>query len=1188
MSEGRFKMVDGNEATTLIAHACNEVMAIYPITPSSTMGELADEWAAKGTTNIFGTIPHVIEMQSEAGAAGAVHGSLQAGSLTCTFTASQGLLLMIPTMFKLAGEQTPTVFHVSARTVATHALSIFGDHSDVLACRSTGWAYIVGGTIQETHDMAMIAYAATYKASLPFLHFFDGFRTSHEVNRIEPISEDTIRQMLDMEAITAFRERALTPDKPLLRGTAQNPDVFFQGREACNTIHAKVADIVQGEMDKFAKLTGRAYHLFDYFGAKDADRVIVAMGSSTGVIEEYLDHVKSGEKIGLVNVRLYRPFDGARFVAALPKTVKKIAVLDRTKEPGALGEPLYQDVVTALAENWSGDKLIVTRGRYGLASKEFSPTMAKAVYDELAKSSPKKEFTVGINDDVTKLSLAYDPHYSTEADDVIRCMFFGLGSDGTVGANKDSTKIVGEHTHLSAQGYFEYDSKKAGSVTISHLRFSPRPIKGSYFVTKANFVACHQFVFTEKLDMLKPLVEGGTFLLNSPYGPGEVWDHLPAELQQEIIDKKAKFYVVDAVTVAREAGMGNRLNTVMQTCFFQLAKLFSTSEEAIGYIKSAIKKTYGKKGDAVVQKNYAAVDASIAALKEVNYPKSASSKLRRHTGTVGNPPRFVKETLGEILAARGNDLPVSALAPCADGTFPTATSQYEKRNIAIELPIWDANTCIQCAQCSLVCPHAAIRYKVIDPGQQAKAPKSFKMADKVIGLKEFDGYKAVIQIAPDDCIGCGLCVQNCPAKNKTQEGKKAINMEDKKAHMEAERENWEFFLTIPDVERSKVNADTVKGSQLLLPLFEFSGACAGCGETPYVKLVTQFFGDRMIVANATGCSSIYGGNLPTTPYTVNADGRGPAWCNSLFEDNAEFALGMRAAVDQQNEFAKEIISAKRDKLGTELVNNILNNKQETESDIARQRQWVAELKAKISACQAQGGCSAAEMMMGMTLYSIADSLVRRSVWAFGGDGWAYDIGYGGLDHVVASGRDVNILVMDTEVYSNTGGQASKSTPLGAVAKFAAGGKPTHKKDLGLMAIAYGNVFVAQISLGANQAHAIKAIRAAESYPGPSLIIAYAHCIAHGPSDMKIGLELQKEAVKCGYWTLYTFDPRKEQPLELVSKAPEGSIKDFEMKQNRFDLLHRAKPEVFEKMAEQAQKEAVERFNFYSTLANAKR
>ncbi|MDR1140738.1 MAG: pyruvate:ferredoxin (flavodoxin) oxidoreductase [Planctomycetaceae bacterium] len=1189
MSDNRFLMVDGNEATTLIAHACNEVMAIYPITPSSTMGELADDWAAKGKKNIFGTIPQIVEMQSEAGAAGAVHGSLQAGSMTCTFTASQGLLLMIPIMFKVAGEQTPTVFHVSARTVATHALSIFGDHGDILACRSTGWAFIGGGTIQETHDMAMIAYAATYKASLPFLHFFDGFRTSHEVNRIEPIPENVIKQMLDMETIEAFRKRSLSPDRPVLKGTAQNPDVFFQAREACNTVYDKVPAIVQAEMDKFAKLTGRSYHLFDYFGSPDADRVIVAMGSSTGIVEEYLDHVKGGEKIGFVNVRLYRPFDGAAFVAALPKTVKKIAVLDRTKEPGALGEPLYQDVVTAIAENWTGDKLIIIGGRYGLSSKEFSPTMVKAIYDELATPNPRREFTIGINDDITKLSLPYDPQYSTEADDVTRCLFFGLGSDGTVGANKDTTKIVGENTHLSAQGYFVYDSKKAGSVTESHLRFSPRPIKGSYFVTKANFIACHQFVFTEKLDMLQPLVEGGTFLLNSPYGPDEVWDHLPVELQKEIIAKKAKFYVVDAVTVAREAGMGNRLNTVMQTCFFQLAKLFPTSEEAIGHIKKAIKKTYGKKGDAVVQKNYDAVDSAVAALKEVHYPQTVSSQLHRHTGAVGNPPKFVKETLGEILAARGNDLPVSAMLPAADGAFPTGTSQYEKRNIAIEIPIWDPSVCLQCGQCSLVCPHAAIRFKTFSPDLLAKAPKTFHSVDWK--GKEFPGNKAVIQTTPDDCVGCGLCVQNCPGKNKAVEGRKAINMELKVEHLEAERANWDFFLTIPEVDRSKVNADSIKGSQLLLPLFEYSGACAGCGETPYVKLVTQFFGDRMLVANATGCSSIYGGNLPTTPYTKDANGRGPAWCNSLFEDNAEFGLGIRVAVDQQNAYAKEILTAKREQIGAELVDNILNNKQETEAEIALQRQWVAELKAKVQACLDHGTCDKTTpdaCMTGSNLLNIADSLVRRSCWCFGGDGWAYDIGYGGLDHVIASGRDINILVLDTEVYSNTGGQASKSTPKGAVAKFAAGGKPTRKKDLGMMGMAYGNVFVAQISIGANPTHAIKAIRAAEAYPGPSLIIAYAHCIAHGMSDMKIGLELQKEAVKCGYWPLYTYDPRKSQPLEVTSKTPEGSVKDFELKQNRFAVLNRAKPDVFEKLIEQSQREVEERFNFYTALTSAKK
>ncbi len=1177
MSAKQFKMVDGNEATTLIAHACNEVMAIYPITPSSTMGELADEWAAKGKTNIFGTVPQIVEMQSEAGAAGAVHGSLQAGAMTCTFTASQGLLLMIPNMFKIAGEMTPTVFHVSARTVATHALSIFGDHGDILACRGTGWAMICGGTIQETHDMAMIAYAATYKAKVPFLHFFDGFRTSHEVNRIEPLSDDVIKQMLDMDAIAAFRSRSLSPDRPLLRGTAQNPDVFFQAREACNATYDKVTGIIQQEMDKFAKLTGRSYHLFDYFGAPDADRVIVAMASSTGVIEEYLDHIEGGEKIGLVNVRVYRPFDGQAFVNALPKTVKKIAVLDRTKEPGSLGEPLYQDVLTAIAENWTGEKLTIVGGRYGLSSKEFSPCMVKAIYEELAKDKPRREFTVGINDDVTKLSLDYDANFSTEADDVIRCLFFGLGSDGTVGANKDTTKIVGENTHLSAQGYFVYDSKKAGSVTESHLRFSPRPIKGSYFVSKANFIACHQFVFTEKLDMLKPLLEGGTFLLNSPYGPDEVWKELPVELQQEIIAKKVRFFVVDAVKVAEQTGMGNRLNTIMQTCFFQLANLFPTTEEAIGHIKAAIKKTYGKKGDKIVEMNYNAVDSALAALKEVKYPNTASSTKHRHMGAQGNPPEFVKNVLGEILAARGYELPVSAFP--VDGTFPTGTSQYEKRNIAIDIPIWDPNVCLQCGQCSLVCPHAAIRMKKFDPAVLNDAPSKFHSIDWK--TKEYPGAKMCIQVAPDDCVGCGLCVHNCPGKNKEVEGRKAINMEDKIQHIDVERENWNFFLSIPDADRADVNADGIKGSQLLLPLFEFSGACAGCGETPYIKLITQFFGDRMLVGNATGCSSIYGGNLPTTPYTKDANGRGPAWCNSLFEDNAEFAYGLRLAVDQQNAFAREILTAQRDDIGAELVDSILNNPQETEADIAKQRALVAELKSKTEAFLKTDDCSCAR-----NLLSAADSLVKRSCWAFGGDGWAYDIGYGGLDHVLASGRNINVLVLDTEVYSNTGGQASKATPMGAVAKFAAGGKPTKKKDLGMMAMAYGNVFVAQIALGANPNHAIKAIRAAEAYPGSSLIIAYAHCIAHGMKNMEIGLDMQKEAVKCGYWPLYTFDPRKEQPFEITNKKPEGTIKDFVVKQNRFNILNRSKPEVFEALIGQAQKDAEERFEYYTALAGA--
>ncbi|MDO5554094.1 MAG: pyruvate:ferredoxin (flavodoxin) oxidoreductase [Planctomycetia bacterium] len=1170
-------MCDGNEATSMIAHLCNEVMAIYPITPSSTMGELTDDWAAKGKKNIFGTIPHVVEMQSEAGAAGAVHGSLQAGALTCTFTASQGLLLMIPNMFKIAGEMTPTVFHVSARALASHALSIFGDHSDIMATRSCGWAMLGGGTIQETHDTALIAYAATHKARIPFVHFFDGFRTSHEVNKLQKLSDDQVRAMLDMDAIAAFRNRALNPLKPVLRGTAQNPDVFFQAREACNGAYDKVPAIVQEEMDRFAELTGRQYHLFDYYGDPNAEKVIVAMASGTGIVEEYIDAVGKDKNVGLVNVRLYRPFAAEAFVAALPKTVKKIAVLDRTKEPGALGEPLFVDVMAAMAENWTGALPKIIGGRYGLSSKDFTPAMVKAIYDELEKENPKPRFTIGINDDVTNLSLAWDPNFSTEHDDVTRCVFFGLGSDGTVGANKETTKIVGEYTENYCQGYFVYDSKKAGSVTVSHLRFSPRPIKGSYLISKANFVACHQFVFTEKVELLDSIVDGGTFLLNSPYSAAEVWDHLPVELQQEILSKKLKFYVVDAVKVAKAAGMGGRINTVMQTCFFKLAG-FMPEDEAIDHIKQGIKKAYGKKGDAVVQKNYAAVDASLAALEEVAVPASATSSFHRVNGIVGDAPAFVKNTLGEIMASHGEKLPVSAFMDAADGTFPTGTTRYEKRSIAIDIPIWDPDVCIQCGTCSLVCPHGAIRLKVYDPEKLNAAPAGFVSADAK--GPDFKGLKATIAVAPDDCTGCSMCVQVCPAKNKAVEGKKAINMQDKLTNLDAQRASWDFFLSIPDRDRTQVKVDSIKGSQLLLPLFEFSGACAGCGETPYLKLITQLFGDRMMVANATGCSSIYGGNLPTTPYTKNAEGHGPAWCNSLFEDNAEFGMGMRLGIDQQAGFVREILEEKKEQLGAALVENILSNKQETEEEIAQQRKWVAELKEKATANACK--CETAKL-----LAASADFLIRRSNWIIGGDGWAYDIGYGGLDHVVASGRDLNILVLDTEVYSNTGGQASKSTPMGAVAKFAAGGKVSGKKDLGMMAVNYGNCFVGQISIGANPTHAIKTLIAAESYHGPSLIIAYAHCIAQG-IDMKTGIDLQKEAVACGYWPLWSYDPRLEKPFVLASKAPQGNLKDFEAKQNRFNLLARINPAAATKFQEIAQDNINKRFEFYSALTEAKK
>ncbi|MDO5309587.1 MAG: pyruvate:ferredoxin (flavodoxin) oxidoreductase [Planctomycetia bacterium] len=1173
--EKRFVMCDGNEAAAMIAHLCNEVMAIYPITPSSTMGELTDDWAAKGKKNLFGTVPHVIEMQSEAGAAGAVHGSLQAGALTCTFTASQGLLLMIPNMFKIAGEQTPTVFHVTARCIATHALSIFGDHSDVMATRSCGWAMLAAGSVQETHDLALISYASTHKSHIPFLHFFDGFRTSHEVNKLEKISDAVVREMIDLDYIKNFRERALNPQKPIIRGTAQNPDVFFQAREACNPAYNAVPAIVQEQMDKFAQLTGRQYHLFDYYGDPNAENVIVIMASGAGIVEEYLDFVGMDKNVGYLNVRLYRPFDANAFVNALPKSVKRIAVLDRTKEPGSAGEPLYQDVVTAMMQKWNGAMPKIYGGRFGLASKDFTPAMVKGVFDALAAEKLVQGFTVGIKDDLTNLSVEYDPNFSTEKDDVRRCIFYGLGSDGTVGANKETTKIVGEYTPNFSQGYFVYDSKKAGAVTISHLRFSPRPIKGSYQIYSANFVACHQFVFTTKVDMLSTIVEGGTFLLNSPYSADEVWDHLPIELQEEIISKKLKFYVVDAVAVAKAAGMGGRINTVMETCFFKLGD-FMPVDEGIERIKAGIQKVYGKKGPEIVEKNFKAVDSSLAALQEVKVPSQVTSTFHRLTGVQGDAPEFVKNVLGEILASRGENLTVKDMLPTADGSFPTGTTKYEKRSIAIDIPIWDPNTCIQCGNCSLVCPHAAIRLKIYDAANGA--PASFKSVPAK--TKEFEGKQFTLQVAPDDCTGCGMCVYVCPAKNKEVEGKKGINLENQLQHLEAERANWDYFLTLPDYDRAKAKVDTVKGSQLLLPLFEFSGSCAGCGETPYVKLVTQLFGDRMMIANATGCSSIYGGNLPTTPYTTNAEGCGPAWCNSLFEDNAEFGLGMRAGVDQQLGFVREILAAKKEQIGAELVENLLNNKQETEAEIAQQRAWVKELKAKLAQCN----CSCDESRL---LADSADYLVRRSAWIIGGDGWAYDIGYGGLDHVVASQQDVNILVLDTEVYSNTGGQASKSTPKGAVAKFAAGGKATGKKDLGMMAVSYGTCFVGQISLGANPAHAIKTLVAAESYRGPSLIIAYSHCIGQG-IDMKTGMELQKEAVRCGYWPLWSYDPRLEKPFVLASKAPEGLVRDFEAKQNRFKSLKRINPEAATRFEEELQADVQKRYEYYKALQDVKK
>ncbi len=1177
MEKRRFVTVDGNEATARVAHLCNEVLAIYPITPSSTMGELPDVWAAAGRKNIFGTVPSITEMQSEAGAAGAVHGSLQGGALTSTFTASQGLLLMIPNMFKIAGELTPAVFHVSARTIATHGLSIFGDHSDVMACRTTGWAMLCSGSVQEAQDMAMIAQAATLKARLPFLHFFDGFRTSHEVNKIEQLTEDDVRAMIDMEAVRAHRERAMRPESPVLRGTAQNPDVFFQAREACNPYYQAAPGIVQQTMDQFAELVGRQYKLFDYVGAPDADRVIVLMGSGAGSAEEAVEKLTAaGEKVGLLKVRLFRPLDVRALVAALPKTTKAIAAMDRTKEPGSVGEPLYQDVVTALAADWSagtGQAAIprVIGGRFALASKEFTPAMVAAIFSELARPQPKQQFTIGIDDDVTHLNLDYDPTFSTEADDTTRAVFFGLGSDGTVGANKNSVKIVGENTPLYAQGYFVYDSRKAGSLTTSHLRFSPRPIKGSYLIDKANFVACHQSHFPERLDILSMAEPGATFLLNSTYGPDEVWDKLPVEMQQQIVEKKLKFYVVDAYEVAQKAQMGVRINTVMQTCFFKLAGVLP-EEEAVNEIKEAIKKTYGKRGETIVKRNYAAVDGALGALHEVQVPQQVTSTHHRLPPVPAGSPKFVSEVLGTIIANQGDRLPVSAFR--ADGTFPTGTTQYEKRSIALDIPIWDSQVCIQCGQCSLVCPHGTIRMKAIDPAELNGAPEGFETVDWK--TKEYPGWKFRLQIAPDDCTGCGVCVDVCPAKNKQAAGLKAINMEPKLDHLGREQANWDYFLKLPEVDRSLVKVDSIKGSQLLQPLFEFSGACAGCGETPYVKLITQFFGDRMMIANATGCSSIYGGNLPCTPYTTNRQGQGPTWANSLFEDNAEFGLGMRLAVDQQTDYARVLLKRLVGKLGDTMVAELLEADQQTEEGIYQQRRRVGELKRRLAEIDDPNA---------VNLVASADYLVRRSIWGFGGDGWAYDIGFGGLDHIFASGRELNVLVMDTEVYSNTGGQASKATPRGAVAKFAAGGKPSRKKDLGMIAMAYGQVFVAQVAIGANPLHTIKMIRAAESYRGTSLVIAYSHCIGQG-INMTTAMNHQKEAVACGYWPLYHFDPRDEaQPFRLDSKPPKGAFRDFAMQEGRFAMLSRSKPEESQRLLELAQQDIDQRWQSYVDLAS---
>ena len=1173
--------IDGNEAAAYIAHKTNEVIAIYPITPSSSMGESADQWSAEGRTNIWGTVPQVVEMQSEAGAAGALHGALQGGCLATTFTSSQGLLLMIPNMYKIAGELSPAVIHVAARSLAAQALSIFGDHQDVMAVRQTGWAMLASNSVQEVMDFALIAQAATLESRVPFVHFFDGFRTSHEVAKIEPLSEPEIRSMIGDEMVRQHRERALSPDHPFIRGTAQNPDVYFQAREAANPYYLALPLIVQNAMDRFAALAGRQYHLFDYFGAPDARHVIVMMGSGAEVTQEAVDHLnRKGAKLGLIKVRLYRPFSADHFLQALPSSVEAIAVLDRTKEPGSLGEPLYMDVVTAVNEGLAksdGRAQVVPKiigGRYGLSSKEFTPAMVKGVFDELKNDKSKNHFTVGICDDVTHTSIDYDPRFSTEKPATTRALFYGLGADGTVGANKNSIKIIGEETGLYAQGYFVYDSKKSGSGTISHLRFGSEPIHSSCLITRANFVACHQFAFLERINVLKAAEPEATFLLNSPFGPEEVWDHLPGLIQQEIADKQLKFYVIDGYKVARETGMGARINTVMQTCFFAISNVLPR-EQAIAAIKNAIKKTYGKRGEEVVNKNFAAVDRTLESLFAVKIPQVVTGNATLRPPVPAEAPRFVREVLGPMIQGEGDSLPVSMLPP--DGTYPSGTSQWEKRNIALEIPAWDTDLCIQCGKCVLVCPHAAIRAKMYEPDKLRGAPELFLSAPA--RWKGLGHMRYTLQVAPEDCTGCTLCVEVCPAKSKTDTAHKAINMVAEPPIRAREAANWEFFLGLPEFAREKLSLSQVKDVQLLQPLFEFSGACSGCGETPYIKLMSQLFGDRTIVANATGCSSIFGGNLPTTPYTVNKDGRGIAWSNSLFEDNAEFGLGIRLAQDKQAEHARALLRRMAPQVGEELAHAILEAEQNNEAGIRAQRIRVALLKARL------GAAADAESR---ELFILADSLVKRAVWIVGGDGWAYDIGYGGLDHVLASGENVNILVLDTEVYSNTGGQRSKSTPRAAVAKFAAAGKATAKKDLALMAMTYGNVYVARVAMGAGDMQTLKAFLEAEAYDGPSLVIAYGPCIAHG-FDMAHGLDQQKLAVQSGHWPLFRFNPcliaEGKSPMQLDSQPPSISLEQYVYNEARYTMLKQSHPETAKRLLEEAQQDVRDRWKLYEMWAH---
>lgn len=1176
-----FKTLDANEAVARIAYALDEVIAIYPITPASPMGEWADSWSASRVKNLWGTVPEVVEMQSEGGAAGAIHGALQTGALSTTFTSSQGLLLMIPNMYKIAGELTPTVFHVAARSLAAQALSIFGDHSDVMAARATGWVMLCSASVQEAQDFAVIAHAATLESRIPFLHFFDGFRTSHEISKIDIVPADVLSEMINESRLLEHRSRALSPDRPVIRGTAQNPDVYFQGRETVNPFYTACPQIVQRAMDRFGDLTGRRYGLFEYHGAPEAERVMVLMGSGCEAAHETVDFLNAqNEKVGVLKVRLYRPFDTAAFAKMLPTTARRIAVLDRTKEPGAGGEPLYLDCVNALYEQGRRD-VDVVGGRYGLSSKEFTPAMIKAIFDNLAQPTPKNHFTIGIDDDVSHFSLPFDPEFSIEPNEIVRAQFFGLGSDGTVGANKESIKIIGENTEGFAQGYFVYDSKKSGAMTISHLRFGPKPIRSTYLISKANFIGCHQPFLLQRCDVLRDLAPGGTFLLNSPFNSQRVWEHLPKEVQSRLIQQQARFLVIDANKVAHECGIGGRINTVMQTCFFAISGVLPP-EKAIAAIKDSIHKSYGKKGDEVVEMNLRAVDQALVHLTEVELTENVRGNGAKPNGQLAGAPAFVKNVLGEIMAGRGDHVPVSVLPN--DGTYPTGTARWEKRNLASEVPVWDPQVCIQCGKCVMVCPHAVIRSKVYDPSLLSGAPATFKSHDA--RLPDWKGLRYSLQVAVEDCTGCGICVDVCPARNKSEARLKAINMQPQMPLRETERANWNFFLSLSEMDRRQISTVNVRAMQVQQPLFEFSGACAGCGETPYLKLLTQLFGDRLIIANATGCSSIYGGNLPTTPYAQDREGRGPAWANSLFEDNAEFGLGFRVSIDKQQEFAGELLEELSPQIGRRLTTEILNARQRDDADIFDQRERVAELKRRLGALggdrRSQTAATTAQRLL-----ALADLFVRKSVWIVGGDGWGYDIGFGGLDHVLASGRNVKVLLLDTEVYSNTGGQCSKSTPRGAVAKFSVGGKRAPKKDLGLMMMTYGTIYVASVAMGAKDEQTLKAFLEAEAYDGPALIIAYSHCIAHG-INMTTAMQNQKAAVNSAQWLLYRYNPeragRGENPLQIDSAPPKLKVADYFAMENRFRMLEKIEPRAAKECVNRAQQDVDLRRQLYEALA----